>query len=110
MDKQVIASKQLDEQYTLVHHPSGLDIMMWKKPGFSTVEALFGTKYGSINNCFATDDTNGFITVPDGIAHYLEHKLFESDDNSSVFELYAQTGAAANAFTSTDITAYLFSC
>ena len=110
MDKQVIASRQLDEQYTLVHHPSGLDIMMWKKPGFSTVEALFGTKYGSINNCFATDDTNGFITVPDGIAHYLEHKLFESDDNSSVFELYAQTGAAANAFTSTDITAYLFSC
>ncbi len=110
MDKQIISSKQLDEQYTVVHHPSGLDIMMWKKEGFSTVEALFGTKYGSINNCFKTDDTNGFIQVPDGIAHYLEHKLFESDDNSSVFELYAQTGAAANAFTSTDITAYLFSC
>lgn len=110
MDKQIISSSQLDEQYTVVHHLSGLDIMLWKKEGFSTVEALFGTKYGSINNCFKTDDTDGFIRVPDGIAHYLEHKLFESDDNSSVFELYAQTGASANAFTSTDITAYLFSC
>lgn len=110
MDKQIIKSDVLDEQYTVVHHSSGLDIMMWKKEGFSTVEALFGTKYGSINNVFKTDDTDGFIQVPDGIAHYLEHKLFESEDNSNVFELYAQTGAAANAFTSTDITAYLFSC
>lgn len=110
MDKEMIRSKELDEQYTIVHHSSGLDIMIWEKPGFSTVEALFGTKYGSVNNCFKTDDTDGFIKVPDGIAHYLEHKLFESDDNSSVFELYARTGAAANAFTSTDITAYLFSC
>ena len=110
MDKQIISSTQLDEQYTIVHHPSGLDIMMWKKEGFSTVEALFGTKYGSINNCFKTDAAEDFIKVPDGIAHYLEHKLFESDDNSSVFDQYAQTGASANAFTSTDITAYLFSC
>ena len=110
MNKQIIKSNELNEQYTIVHHDSGLDIMMWKKKDFSTVEALFGTKYGSINNCFKTDDTDGFITVPDGIAHYLEHKLFESDDNSNVFELYASTGASANAFTSTDITAYLFSC
>ena len=110
MNKQIIRSDELDEQYTLVHHSSGLDILMWKKEDFSTVEAYFGTRYGSINNCFKTDDTDGFISVPDGIAHYIEHKLFESDDNSSVFELYAETGAAANAFTSTDITAYYFSC
>ncbi len=110
MDRQVISSPVLDEQYTLIHHDSGLDILLWKKEGFSTVEALFGTKYGSINNTFKTDETGGFVTVPDGIAHYLEHKLFESDDNSNVFEQYAKTGAAANAFTSTDLTAYLFSC
>ena len=110
MNKEIISSKELDESYTIVHHPSGLDIMMWKKDGFSTVEALFGTKYGSMNNYFRTDDTGDFIRVPDGIAHYLEHKLFESDDNSNVFEQYARTGAAANAFTSTDITAYVFSC
>lgn len=110
MNKQIIKSELLGEQYTLVHHDSGLDILMWKKEGFSTVEALFGTKYGSINNCFKTDDTGDFIQVPDGIAHYLEHKLFESDDNSNVFEQYAKTGAAANAFTANDITAYQFSC
>ena len=44
MNKQVIRSELLGEQYTLVHHDSGLDILMWKKEGFSTVEALFGTK------------------------------------------------------------------
>ncbi len=110
MDKQIISSPELDEQYSIIHHDSGLDILLWEKEGFSTVEALFGTKYGSINNCFKTDETGDFIRVPDGIAHYLEHKLFESDDNSNVFEQYAKTGAAANAFTSTDITAYVFSC
>ena len=110
MDRKVISSPELDEEYAIIRHDSGLDIMIWKKEGFSTVEALFGTKYGSVNNRFKTDDTGEFITVPDGIAHYLEHKLFESDDNSSVFEQYAATGAAANAFTSTDLTAYLFSC
>ena len=77
--------------------------------GFTTTEAIFATKYGSIYNCFKTKDSKDFITVPEGIAHFLEHKLFENED-TDVFDLYAKTGANANAFTSFDEMAYTFSC
>ena len=63
----------------------------------------------NINTKFKTKDEPDFITVPNGIAHYLEHKLFENED-CDVFKLYAKTGASANAYTSFDKTAYLFSC
>jgi predicted Zn-dependent peptidase len=75
---------------------------------YSSAYALFGTKYGSINNKFKTSDDPDFVTVPDGIAHYLEHKLFENED-CDAFERYAKTGASANAYTSFDRTCYLFS-
>ena len=76
---------------------------------YSTTHALFGTKYGSINTTFKTKDDADFITVPNGIAHFLEHKLFENED-CDVFSLYAKTGASPNAYTSFDKTCYLFSC
>lgn len=109
MNKEIIKSSRLGESYTVVHHPSGLDVLIWKMEGFTTTEAVFATKYGSVNNCFKTKDSNDFITVPEGIAHFLEHKLFENED-TDVFDLYAKTGANANAYTSFDETAYIFSC
>ncbi|MCR5540550.1 MAG: insulinase family protein [Ruminococcus sp.] len=108
MNKEIIKSERFGEQYSLIHHPSGLDILIWKMENYSTTEAAFATRYGSINTCFKTSETGDFIEVPEGIAHYLEHKLFESED-IPVFELYAQTGASANAFTFFDETAYTFS-
>lgn len=108
MNKEIVKSDSLGEQYTVIHHPSGLDVMVWKMEGFSTTEALFAAKYGSVNTRFKTDRTGDFIDVPEGIAHYLEHKLFENED-TDVFDLYAATGANANAFTSFDETAYTFS-
>jgi len=77
--------------------------------GFSSAYALFGTKYGSVDSTFKTNADADFVTVPAGIAHYLEHKLFENED-CDAFKLYAETGASANAYTSFDKTAYLFSC
>lgn len=109
MNKKIIKSSRLGESYTVVHHPSGLDVLIWKMEGFTTTEAVFATKYGSVNNCFKTKDSDDFITVPEGIAHFLEHKLFENED-TDVFDLYAKTGANANAYTSFDETAYIFSC
>ena len=109
MEKQIIKNERTSEQYTYVKHPTGLDIFIWKMENYSTTHALFGTKYGSINTKFKTKDEPDFITVPNGIAHYLEHKLFENED-CDVFKLYAKTGASANAYTSFDKTAYLFSC
>ena len=109
MKKTVVESPRIHEQYIRMEHESGLTILLYPMKGFSTAYALFGTKYGSVDNCFKTGDDLDFVTVPDGIAHFLEHKLFESEDGDA-FTLFAKTGAEANAFTSFDKTCYLFSC
>jgi predicted Zn-dependent peptidase len=109
MEKKIIKNERTNEHYTYIKHPTGLDIYIWKMENYSTTHALFGTKYGSINNKFKTKNDKDFITVPNGIAHYLEHKLFENED-CDVFSLYAKTGASGNAYTSFDKTCYLFSC
>lgn len=108
MNKEVISNIRTGEKYTRIKHRSGLDIYIWRMENYSTTHALFGTKYGSINTKFKTKNEPDFITVPNGIAHYLEHKLFENED-CDVFSLYAKTGASANAYTSFDRTCYLFS-
>ena len=103
-----IKSESLGEKYFYMKHPSGLNIYVYPKKEYSSTYAILGTKFGSINNKFKM--VNGDIKeVPDGIAHYLEHKLFEGKDTDA-FSEYAKTGASANAFTSFDKTAYLFSC
>ncbi len=106
MQKEIIVS-DFGEAYVKAEHSSGLKIYILEKPQYNSAYAIFGTKYGSIDNCFAV---NGEKTeVPEGIAHFLEHKLFESEDGDA-FSKYAKTGAYANAFTSFDKTCYLFSC
>ncbi|MBR3420518.1 MAG: insulinase family protein [Ruminococcus sp.] len=109
MERNILTSRVTGDSCIHVKHPSGLDIYICEMKGFSTVEALFGTKYGSINTMFKTRGDKDYTTVPEGIAHFLEHKLFENED-CGVFELYAKTGASGNAFTSFDKTCYLFGC
>lgn len=103
-----IKSKRAGDKYFKIDHLSGLTIYVYPKEGYNSAYAIFGTRYGSINTCFSVDD-GAKITVPDGIAHYLEHKLFESEDGDA-FVRYAKTGANANAYTSFEKTCYLFSC
>lgn len=110
MNKQMITNQRIKEQYIKVEHSTGLTILLYPMKGYSSAYALFGTKYGSTDRSFKTNLDDDFVTVPDGIAHYLEHKLFESEDGVDAFSLYAKTGANANAYTSFDKTAYLFSC
>ena len=109
MTREIISNDRTGEKYTRIKHDSGLEILIWKTEGYSIKHALFGTRYGSVNTTFKTRDDADFVTVPNGIAHYLEHKLFENED-CGVFELYAKTGAFGNAYTSFDRTCYLFSC
>lgn len=104
-----ITSKATGDKCIKINHSSGLTIYVAEMEGFSTTYALFGTKYGSINTKFKTSKDKDYCTVPEGIAHFLEHKLFENED-CDVFSLYAKTGANANAYTSFDKTCYLFSC
>ena len=90
-------------------HESGLRVFVIPKKGFSKYYAIYGTEYGSIDNQLKVSE-NEIIDLPDGIAHFLEHKLFEEEDGSNAFDKFALTGASSNAFTSFDMTAYLFSC
>lgn len=90
-------------------HKTGLTIFVCPKKGYQSGYAVFGTRYGSIDTAFYKDGDDRPTEVPAGIAHYLEHKLFENED-AGAFERYAKTGASANAYTSFDRTAYLFTC
>ena len=103
-----ITGKQVGDSYYQVEHPSGLTVLLYPKEHCSTTYAIFGTRYGSIDNCFQRSDEAGPESVPEGIAHYLEHKLFESEEGDA-FERFSKTGASANAFTSFESTCYLFS-
>lgn len=108
MNIKEIKSERIGEKYYQIEHNSGLTIYVYPREDYNSTYAIFGTKYGSINRSFSVDSKE-ITTVPDGIAHFLEHKLFESEDGDA-FTRYAKTGADANAYTSFDKTCYLFSC
>ncbi len=98
----------LQECLYTAEHESGLKIALIPKKGYSKSYAVFGTHFGSVDNRFIAPGKQEEILLPDGIAHFLEHKMFEQPDGSNVFESYARHGANANAYTSFHVTAYLF--
>ncbi len=101
-----LTNEKLGETVFCATHSSGLEIRVMPKKGYTSAYAVFGVKYGSIDT--AVKNGNGeFETIPEGTAHFLEHKLFESEDLNA-FERFAKTGASANAYTSFEKTAYLF--
>ena len=77
-----VASRRLGEGYTRIEHPSGLTLMLCPMKGYSTAYALFAARCGSIDDSFSTGDGE-MVQVPNGIAHFLEHKLFESEGTPS---------------------------
>lgn len=86
---------------------NGLEVIVLPKEGFNKTYATFSTKYGSIDNTFAVGGEQP-ASVPDGIAHFLEHKMFEEPEGD-IFAKFASQGASANAYTTFDRTVYLFS-
>ncbi len=105
-----IESKLLKESILQGVHESGLRVYIIPKTGFSKYYAIYGTEYGSIDTKLSIPETDRVINLPDGIAHFLEHKLFEEENGGNAFDRFALTGANSNAYTSFDMTAYLFSC
>jgi predicted Zn-dependent peptidase len=99
---------QLQEELYHEKMPNGLNVYILPKKGFNKTFATFTTKYGSVDNTFVPLGKDEYVKVPDGIAHFLEHKLFEKEDGD-VFQQFSRQGASANAFTSFTRTAYLFS-
>lgn len=106
--KTEIFENRLLGQYSKTVLENGLSVYIMEKPGFDSSFALYGTKYGSVNTKFSRNGGPD-IEVPAGIAHFLEHKLFESEEGDT-FQRFAKTGAYCNAYTSFDKTCYIFSC
>lgn len=87
--------------------PNGLNIRVLQKKDFAKKYAFFATNYGSVDTTFEIGGK--WMRSPDGVAHYLEHKMFDMPDESAD-AVFARDGASPNAFTSYGMTAYYFSC
>ena len=101
--KQTVLEQTVADQWKVL--PSGLTVLVRPMPGYSSTHVIFATKFGSIDRDFRLDGKE--VHLPAGVAHFLEHKMFEDQDGDA-FAKYAKTGANANAFTSFDRTCYLF--
>ena len=87
---------------------NGLRVFVFPKPEFGKYYAFFATRYGGMDTRF---QKNGqWLDTPMGIAHYLEHKMFDTPDGGNALQTLSSTGASPNAFTSTAITGYHFEC
>ena len=100
-----IKNNTLNESYSLITADCGLKIGVYNMPGYNAVHAVFATNFGSVDREFSMDGKR--YKLPAGVAHFLEHKMFENEE-CDAFERYAKTGASANAFTSFDKTCYIF--
>ena len=109
MELQYRKNDKTGEELYYTTHSSGLGIYIIPKKDYSKTYAIFGTRYGSVDSKFVVPGESELTEVPDGIAHYLEHKMFDQPDGSNVFDKFSKYGGNANAFTSFNITAYLFS-
>ncbi|WP_432409449.1 EF-P 5-aminopentanol modification-associated protein YfmH [Wukongibacter sp. M2B1] len=108
MEKEIY-SDILKEKIYFQKLDNGLEIFILPKKGYTKKYAIFGTRYGSIDNKFIIPGENEATEVPEGIAHFLEHKLFESEEGG-VFGRFSKLGSNVNAYTNFNSTCYLFSC
>mgnify|MGYP000896387176 FL=1 len=109
MDFEKIEYKKAGEVLYSYEHDSGLKAFVIPRRGYLKKYAAFATNYGSIDSEFIIPGQEDVTRVPDGIAHFLEHKLFEQKDGN-VMEKFSRLGSNPNAYTSFNKTVYLFSC
>lgn len=87
---------------------NGLRVCVFPKPEFGKCYAFFATRYGGMDTRFQREGQ--WLDTPMGIAHYLEHKMFDTPDGGNALQVLSSTGASPNAFTSSAITGYHFEC
>ena len=107
MQTTVTRSETLQEEVHRVQLAGGLDVFYCPKPGFQKRYACNATHYGSVDSVFRGPGESSQSAVPDGIAHFLEHTLFETE-KGNVSDLFGRNGAYNNAATSFSTTSYLF--
>lgn len=102
-----IVNERIKEKILYKELESGLKVFFMPKSGFTKKYAMFSTNYGSIDNNFIPIGEMEPILVPEGIAHFLEHKLFEEEE-ANIFNRFSMLGANVNAYTNFNQTSYLF--
>ena len=106
---QIIENSKIKEKVYIEKLNNGLTIMVIPKK-VRKKYIIWGTNYGSIDNKFIVEGENEVTNVPDGIAHYLEHKLFEQENGKNRLDVLSSLGVDANAYTTNNHTSYLFEC
>ena len=107
---QIIENNKIQEKVYIEKMKNGLTVMVFPRKNIQKKYIIWGTKFGSIDNHFISPGDTEETVVPDGIAHYLEHKLFEQENGKNSLDVLSSLGVDANAYTSNSITAYLYEC
>lgn len=107
---QVIENLKVKEKVYIEKLENGLTVMIIPKKGIQKKYMIWGTHYGSNESSFVVPGEEELTTVPNGVAHFLEHKLFEQENGTNSLDVLTALGVEANAYTTNDHTAYLFEC
>ena len=107
---QVIENLKVKEKLYVEKLDNGLTVMIIPKTGIQKKYIIWGTNYGSNESVFVVPGEENKTEVPNGVAHFLEHKLFEQENGTNSLDVLTALGVEANAYTTNDHTAYLFEC
>lgn len=106
----IIESTKIKEKAYFEKLENGLNIIIIPKENTNKKYVIWGTNFGSIDNRFIMPSSNEEVFIPDGVAHFLEHKMFEQPNGTNSLDTLMALGLEANAYTTNDHTAYLFEC
>ena len=107
---QIVESTKIKEKAYFEKLENGLNIIIIPKANTNKKYVVWGTNFGSIDNRFIMPQTGEEVFIPDGVAHFLEHKMFEQKNGRNSLDVLMALGLDANAYTTNDHTAYLFEC
>ena len=107
---QIIEDSRVKEKVYVEKLPNGLTVMIIPKKGIQKKYVIWGTNYGSNDSKFIVPGETEETEVPKGVAHFLEHKMFEQESGINSLDTLTALGVDANAYTTNDHTAYLFEC
>lgn len=107
---QIIEDSRVKEKLYVEKLPNGLTVMIIPKKGIQKKYVIWGTNYGSNDSKFIVPGETEETEVPKGVAHFLEHKMFEQESGINSLDTLTALGVDANAYTTNDHTAYLFEC
>lgn len=106
----IIENSKVKEKVYIEKLENGLTVIIFPKKGMQKKYMIWGTNYGSNDNKFIVPGESKITEVPNGVSHFLEHKLFEQPDGTNSLDTLTALGVNANAYTTNDHTAYLFEC